>query len=504
MTTKIILPWLAFFYHTLSQPIDRAVANGSENRLGWESSPNGRGTLDIIYSCASTAFLCSWSILNLNVPSIDDTKFAFIRRKLWLTALCFLGPEFILSISGSQWSSARSSWKQWQNAGYSEWSMYHSFFADMGGFMLITPDFPTFPIDSKQLLCLVQCQVVKLPDFKSTQIADRNKVDGLLRFITLLQTGWFCINIAGRAAGHLAITTLELTTAAFLVCNIATVVFWYHKPADVTTSEHIKTNLPIKEIVIKAETWMEKHDSSLNHGSTSKVTHRHPCYERTPLEFISREEWDWSLYWGNWIHILRNFRVPMIDFVPKTLPVNRFGNSRVPHKPATPLYCFLLSLSVVYSGIFLAGWNYQFPTPVERLLWRIASLTLLCIVFGYWALSVWGFTVYPALRQKLKDLVLGKQAEQDAHEKSYFRRWVGSPKKFGNRCHRIANALRNNSVSKDPMLTVPLKIIVPIHLLGLFYCLSRTYILLSDILELRSLPPSAFDTVDWSSFFPHL
>ena len=44
--------------------------NGTSTaRQGWTSSPNGRGTVDIIWQCSSTIFLCCWTVLCLNVPS---------------------------------------------------------------------------------------------------------------------------------------------------------------------------------------------------------------------------------------------------------------------------------------------------------------------------------------------------------------------------------------------------------------------------------------------------
>ena len=38
---------------------------------GWTSSPNGRGTIDIIEACFITIGLCAWTMLCLNVPPLD-------------------------------------------------------------------------------------------------------------------------------------------------------------------------------------------------------------------------------------------------------------------------------------------------------------------------------------------------------------------------------------------------------------------------------------------------
>jgi hypothetical protein len=39
---------------------------------------------------------------------------------------------------------------------------------------------------------------------------------------------------------------------------------------------------------------------------------------------------------------------------------------------------------------------------------------------------------------------------------------------------------------------------------GFLYCASRTLIIVLDIVQLRSMPVSAYTTVNWGSFVPHL
>ena len=46
-------------------------------RCGWVPQYNGRGTTDIIWSCACALFLCLWVMLHLNVPAEDDSHWLF-------------------------------------------------------------------------------------------------------------------------------------------------------------------------------------------------------------------------------------------------------------------------------------------------------------------------------------------------------------------------------------------------------------------------------------------
>lgn len=61
------------------------------------------------------------------------------------------------------------------------WTLTHAFFADMGGFVLETPDFEPFPLNSEQLLYLVSRGYIPCPELKKSEIDDKNKSDGLAR-----------------------------------------------------------------------------------------------------------------------------------------------------------------------------------------------------------------------------------------------------------------------------------------------------------------------------------
>lgn len=472
------------FPSTAATPLSYHIASlqsGTQviGTAGWTSAPNQRGTIDIIWTSLATMFLCSWSVLCLNIPSPDDSFFRIIHRRFWLTALCFLGPEFTLQIAIGQYSSARQSVQDFAAAGHKDWTMTHAFYADMGGFTLRTSDeFPLIPVDAKQLLWLIQQDIVKRPKIKRTAIKDKNKMDGLLRLITLFQVTWFAINTVGRACAGLAITCMELTAAAFIVCTLATSFFWFHKPADVASAEHLQTEYTMEAIYNKV-------------CKFKGITSPH-MYYRTPLDIISRQEWAWSKYWTNWMNILR---VINIRFSPKTMPVDRFENTISLPLPLSWYFLFAF-LSLGYSGLFVGGWNFVFPTIVERYLWRTASLGLFGCCISYALVTHLTLDAYPALKTRFQGRFLRKsEASNDTRPQ---RSWIGQ------RAHGVAQKIRNNSVSQDPELELPLKALLPIYVLGFIYCCSRTYIFIADIIEVRSLPASAYQTVKWSTFIPHL
>ena len=60
--------------------------------------------------------------------------------------------------------------------------MRHVYFADMGGFLLKTPDGPPRPLNADLLILLIQKGYIKYPDLDEAAIDDKNKNDGLARY----------------------------------------------------------------------------------------------------------------------------------------------------------------------------------------------------------------------------------------------------------------------------------------------------------------------------------
>jgi hypothetical protein len=442
-------------------------------KVGWTSSPNTRGTLDILTTWAFTIIVCSWNVLCINVPTPGSRPSALFWLKAYLVPLIWLGPEFILIMAIGQLLSARQSVADFHSSGYTEWTIRLAFFADMGGFVLKTPDWVPFPIDAKQLHYLVTKEYVAYPDATEDTIRDRNKVDGSLRIITFCQITWFLIVTIARAVQHLEITGGDLTVVAYIIVTLITAFCWRHKPADVLTAITIESKESLREILLQA-------------GDCAQER-----YQDTPLDFVSRREWPWSLYFQNWTNILRNMG---INFRPHVRPVTRFRNTAFPVVEGKALLVSM-GVALVHSAIFLCGWNFSFPTRTEQILWRAASTTVLASVPLYWIITEFSFVFYPSIRRRLtSDLEKHSSLRSGSrHAANGITRGI---KSFFASC-------RNNSISKDPQLDVPLKAILPIYILGVFYCHARVFIFVEDILQLRSLPPSAYQTVSWQSFIPH-
>ena len=324
-----------------------------------------------------TLFLSSWSVLCVNVPQPGQSNFEIVWRKVILMGLCALGPEFILQAALGQLVSARRSVKLFHDSGYRGWTLSHAFYADMGAILLQPEGWESFPIDARQLHYLVVNEYIEYPRIEKNHIRDKNKMDGLLRAITVLQATWFVINLILRAAQKLTITTLELTTSAFIVCGVLTSLCWIRKPADVRVPDTIHTRASIETILYKA-------------GSVAARP-----YQKTPLDFVSRKEWSWSILWYHGLYI---FQRCGISFSPTARPLNRFQNTVIPEIDGLA-YAVLLLVVGLNFAIFVAGWNFSFPSQVESTMWRVASLTSLASLPLFYLICTFAFDTWPAIRK---------------------------------------------------------------------------------------------------------
>ena len=396
---------------------------------------------------------------------------------LWL---CATAPEVIFQVALGQWLSARESVKAFHASGYNDWSLRHGFFVNMGGFHLRSPDYPPFPINSRQLHYLIEQKHISYPQIEENQIRDRNKVDGVLRLIALVQTLLFVVNSLTRVFQQLAITALELSTLAFVVMSIATTVFWFQKPADVQERMFLETETPIATILA-------------NRNVPSGAV-----YSYTPLDPIGREEWSWSILW---MHGLNSLRRLHLGGQPVELPNDRFHNTTIPAIEGWP-HTFFASLSLVYLSIFIAGWNFDFPTATEQILWRFASIIALTCASLVFISHQMFFKFFPVRRS---DSIQGHSSAENANhfsEDSCKLKKVLDGAKIA--YNFTADYLRNNTTNNDPALNAPGRVVIATGIFGFFYVSARVYMFVADIIELRSLPASAYKSVDWASLAPYI
>lgn len=214
--------------------------------------------------------------------------------------------------------------------------MRQSFFAEMGGIRLRLDD-DEFPITSKHIYVLLKHGLIKLDAINPAAIDDRSKADVVAKFFTIIQTGWFILQCIARLAQGISITTLELSTAAFVVCTIGTNIMWWVKPKDVFVPVVLRVEYTLETLLQK--TGLQILDAKAEAAS----------WECSPLEKFD--------------DLRPNFLIDVGQYLPhinssafsQSAQKIRFRNDRLPPLGRDWLLCwFLAVLSLFFGSVYIA------------------------------------------------------------------------------------------------------------------------------------------------------
>jgi hypothetical protein len=249
-------------------------------------------------------------------------------------------------------------------------------------------------------------------------IEKQSRSNGFVTVLAILQVLWFGIQCIARRASNIAITELELSTSAFIILTIVTHIAWWSKPAELQMETVVTDSATVTRITELANT------KGLSIG---RLPHRRPNY------YTADDAWeeyvlDPSSKAGQWSE-----------------PAAREHRKDGQFTFDFPTFFGSITTSVV-GGIHLLAWNFPFPTPWERILWRVTSLVIT-------TLPVTGFLI-----ELLAELV--------------------------------QSILRRDLPLADYDVDV------------LFLC--RVILIVQTFACLRAQPASVYEVVQWTEFFPHI
>ncbi|KAF3812130.1 hypothetical protein GCG54_00009814 [Colletotrichum gloeosporioides] len=361
----------------------QAASEGSntpdEEMAGWREGPNSRGTLNIVWSCGITIFACTWTVTHLNLPGPNDTALQkFIRRFKWMS-INIMFPEFILSkaicdlrqaldelrqfgqtlpniTDNTTWSASLGNlrsgegtsqilvdrmryWETFVEDAPQKWTISHSFYAQMGGIMI--PSKYTSDIVGYEVLTATKLtpqyqwdeeHPLKQLELSEQDIQDKSKADWLLKSLAILQIVWLVLNVIVREVTGLAVTQLEIATAAFALMATLTYAASWWKPKDISEPTYTRRSSTGDWIstpqMVQLTLWFK----SPGKAATSTV-----CK---------------ALHSG--------------DRVPNDVTWMRASTS--------PITSFLAVSSLLFGGIHCFAWKFEFPSQTELNLWRSACV----------------------------------------------------------------------------------------------------------------------------------
>jgi hypothetical protein len=388
--------------------------------VNFVSSVNARGTMDILWSCLFTILACTWTVLHLNVPEQredrdpgwrGDIKWALhgsLTSAKWML-VTVLAPEVLLAKytgdSLSAWIDAEDK-KEFADKDDVPWTIVHSFFANMGGFairsyipkrigkqnqagtqtehdrpqgldgdqeheqpgnLITTTQTDTASLHRQELYHLVGDDIIELrrhgvlshlPCIGLEELQDRSKNDSLIRVIAVVQILWTVVQICTRAARHLAVSQLEIAVTAFAASAIVMYGLNWNKPKGV--------QVPIT--ILQYNGKLPDAIGTILGSASHKRSQEPGLLASSTEQLFKRRQFEPGAH-------ISNLDVNCISTVWEGVEI--LG---------------LLLGSVIFGGIHLAAWNFDFPTRIEQLLWRIASLWCTCFFI------IVPFIVYPIMR----------------------------------------------------------------------------------------------------------
>ena len=358
------------------------------------------------------------------------------------------------------------------------------------------------------------------PSISEKEIEDRSKGDVFSKGFAVLQTTWFIIQCIARGVAGLNITQLEIATLAFAVLNGILYFLWWDKPQDVACPVHVHLRHPTASDTARLSSKREagtqigdpesEHTETPDHdisqilsdplttlagdkessnddpllSATKKMERSIPLESLPPTSFQGHPSASMrfrahceiftsrvalilssiiDVFFTPMNHMIHCNAIIIVDGKP-ALSVPTFFAPFTAKKYLPP---FIASIATLFGGIHCIAWSFDFPSVVEKHIWRISAVsitamgpfaTVLITVLGYSSVLI--------------------HASIDA--------WV---------IELITSSFRSVTF---------FNISVSMMIFCVAYLISRIALLILPLLALRSLPPGSLLDIEWSTYIPHI
>ncbi|PVG02864.1 hypothetical protein CPB86DRAFT_750855 [Serendipita vermifera] len=412
-----------------------------------------RKLIDIIWSCLTTIFACTWLTLHPNIPPPVENRDIGFSRKCSSKIKRFLRHQlvpFLVALTAPEWVLAWALQQRLvanQIAREGDWTRTHGFFVSMGGFHAFTreskekscvtcsSDTPWYPLHRSEVMGLFEKGDIELP--LEAEIQDKSKTDWLAKTLVILQTTWFVVQCIARRAAHLPLSELEVVTLAYTTVNVGIYAAWWDKPRNV--DRPVRVYIPSD--VAEERRLKQRQSKDVSDSLGKKIM-------KLILPGIDTEDYtDLDKFAG----------------VPTFYP----GNLSDSDNMSAPVLVSSV-VGTVFGAIHCIAWSYPFPSHAEQVLWRLSSIAIIGVPV---LLFIVGVT------ENMLDRI---------DQRPYRTRWLSLVTKVIE--HVIVDPFAVIFVSLGPLL----------------YVVSRVVTFVLAFKTLASLPADAFHTIPWTKWIPHI
>ena len=282
-------------------------------------------------------------------------------------------------------------------------------------------------------------------DVPGHKIIDPAESSSLSKALLILQVGWFCTSCVSRLFQHLSLSLLEVSTAAHAFCTLVTYLVWWSKPMNVAAptllsgkaAEEVHALLKCSDDEYEMALKMLKGKAGGDSQSPDPRVSEKIVLAANALRHLSSPE--------------RPPPEPRFEGHRSLLVPRNFTNRS--RRRAFFVRIATAISPILHGPIHFLAWNGNFPTPLERLLWRVSSIVATCsgLVGAYVLFFLW----------KLDDL-----------SNSKYRLYV------------VADILS--------------AVIPGVHVLA------SGFLLIESFRQLLFLDPTAYELPSWANYWPHI
>lgn len=362
--------------------------------VGWVAESPGRGTESLLVTCAFTIFLCTWVVIHARV---HETKSLRTLHKLILFLKGIVAPELIAVEALQEWSQAKKMVKSCEEVSGGGFKLVHAFYIGMLAVRYRTPQGERV-VWPNQYAWLLHQGLVEWKDHANwgldeKNIRDKSNADSSVKLLALWQVSWFVAQSIMRVAHHLPLSALESMTLSYIPLFAVTYSLWWLKPKDIDTASivNLPPMSPEKIAIFESIAVSNVFDceSEEKQGSLRIIWQLTPrvfekeAEDRVAHTFmtnvspgITEQEIEQGMHRKDGrdeqdiIYNNRKTKDRAFNLIrPKENVVARWDPDLY-HSRLWPIICLF---AISFPALHLLAWDTEFPTVVERWLWRASA-----------------------------------------------------------------------------------------------------------------------------------